>query len=379
MTGGDIRGSGLGQGLRLGVSLLSAIPGRLIYTNLWEWFALKKALMLVLLSVVMVALLAACGANDKEDAEAAAAPSASSSPAAARPSVSASPSEASAPAPAEITITHALGTETVKANPQKVVVFDYGTLDTLDKLGIEVTAVPKASLPPYLEKYKDAEYEDAGTLFEPDFEKLNKLKPDVILIGGRTAAVYDELKKIAPTIQTSVDTAKYAESFDANAKLIGEIFGKSVEVDAELAAIHAASEQLKGKAETAGKTLVILTTGGKISAYGPGSRFGIIHDVLGFAPVDSTIEASTHGQSISNEYILEKNPDILFVIDRDAVVSGEGGGKTAKDVIENELVKQTNAYKNGKIVYLDPSYWYLSGGGLVSGAEMVKEAAAAVQ
>lgn len=336
---------------------------------------MKKSLIGVLLSVVMIAVLAACGANNKEEA----APSASSSPAAASPSPSANPSESAPAEPAEVTITHALGTETVKTNPQKVIVFDYGTLDTLDKLGIEVTAVPKASLPPYLDKYKDAKYEDAGTLFEPDFEKLNKLKPDVILIGGRTAAVYDELKKIAPTIQTSIDTTKYAESFDENAKIIGQIFGKSAEVEAELAAIHAASDQLKGKAESAGKTLVILTTGGKISAYGPGSRFGIIHDVLGFAPVDTTIEASTHGQSISNEFILEKNPDILFVIDRDAVVSGEGGGKTAKDVVENELIKQTNAYKNGKIVYLDPSYWYLSGGGLVSGAEMVKEAAAAVQ
>ncbi|GJM75014.1 hypothetical protein HMSSN036_72300 [Paenibacillus macerans] len=61
-----------------------------------------------------------------------------------------------------------------------------------------------------------------------------------------------------------------------------------------------------------------------MSAYGPGSRFGLIHDVFGVPAVDDTIEASTHGQSISFEYVAEKNPDYLFVVDRDAVVTEEG-------------------------------------------------------
>ncbi|GJM75015.1 hypothetical protein HMSSN036_72310 [Paenibacillus macerans] len=36
-------------------------------------------------------------------------------------------------------------------------------------------------------------------------------------------------------------------------------------------------------------------------------------------------------------------------------------------------MKKTNAYKNGKIIYLDANYWYLSGGGLLSMPEMLKE------
>ena len=109
------------------------------------------------------------------------------------------------------------------------------------------------------------------------------------------------------------------------------------------------------------KALIILGNEGKVSAYGPSSRFGIIHDVFGFKAADEKIEVSTHGQNITFEYILETNPDILFVVDRDAAV---GGDASAKDSIENEFVKKTNAYKNGKIIYLDPDYWYLSGGGL---------------
>ena len=95
-----------------------------------------------------------------------------------------------------------------------------------------------------------------------------------------------------------------------------------------------------------------------------------MHDVLGFTPADEKIEVSTHGQNISFEYILEKNPDVLFVIDRDAAI---GNGASAQGAIENDLVKKTEAFKNNKIVYLNGEYWYLSGGGLLSMKEMIKE------
>ena len=172
------------------------------------------------------------------------------------------PSESSGPSgsvPAEVTVTHPLGTATVKTNPATVVVFDYGTLDTLDKLGIEVKAVPQDNLPEYLAKYKDTKYENAGTLFEPDFEKLSKLKPDLILIGARTAEAYSELSKLAPTILISVDNASYMQSFEENAGIIGQIFTKEIAVGGEISAIKAGIADLKGKSEGAGKALIVMT------------------------------------------------------------------------------------------------------------------------
>ncbi|MEJ8545797.1 siderophore ABC transporter substrate-binding protein [Brevibacillus borstelensis] len=271
----------------------------------------------------------------------------------------------------ELTIKHQLGETKVKKNPKKVVVFDFGTLDTLDKLGIEVAGLPKASIPAYLEKYKDDKYANAGGLKEPDFEKINEVKPDLIIISGRQQNMYEEFKAIAPTIYMGVDTSRYMESFTENAKTIGQIFGKESAVEEELAKINESIKKLNEKATASGKNaLIILANDGKVSAYGAGSRFGIIHDVFGVAPVDKNIEASTHGQSISFEYIVEKNPDYLFVVDRGAVV---GGQSSAKNVVENELVKKTKAFKEGHVAYLKPDFWYLSGGGLISVSEMVKE------
>ncbi|MBS4209557.1 siderophore ABC transporter substrate-binding protein [Bacillus sp. FJAT-50079] len=277
----------------------------------------------------------------------------------------------------ELTIKHQLGETPVKVNPEKVVVFDFGSLDTLDKLGIEVTALPQNNIPSYLEKYEDEKYVNVGSLKEPDLEKINEIKPDLIIISGRQSDLYEEFSKIAPTIFLGVDTARYMESFEENVKTIGQIFDKEAEAEAELAKIEDDIKALNDKASALDeKALIVLANEGKVSAYGPSSRFGIIHDVFGFAPVDSTIEVSTHGQSISFEYILEKDPDVLFVIDRSAAVGGEAG---AKESIENDLVKGTKAYKNGKIIYLDPDFWYLSGGGLESVAQMVNEVGASVE
>src|SRR5699024_337746 len=270
-----------------------------------------------------------------------------------------------------ITVKHELGETEVPKNPENVVVFDFGTLDTLDQLGIDVTGVPQATIPTYLEKYGSEDYENVGSLKEPDFEKIAEVDPGLIIISGRQSDLYDQLKDIAPTIYLGVDTTRYMDSFKENLATIGEIFNKEEEVEKELAAIEDSIADLKQKAESSDqKALIILANDDKISAYGPNSRFGLIHDVFGVPAVDENIEASTHGMNVSFEYVTEQDPDLLYVIDRGAVIGGES---SAKQVVENELMKKTKVYKNDNIVYLDPNYWYLSGGGLESVSEMIKE------
>lgn len=277
----------------------------------------------------------------------------------------------------KLTFQHDLGETTVSKNPETVVVFNYGVLDSLDRLGVEVAGVAQNSLPPYLEKYEDDGYANIGSLKEPDFEKIYELDPDLIIISDRQSEMYEDLKEIAPTLYMGIDYEHYMDSFQKNMKTLGEIFDKQDEVEQALADIDQSIADLKEQvSEIDKKGLIVLTTGGKMSAYGPGSRFGIIHDVFGVQPVDDTIEVSIHGQRISSEYISKKNPDYLFVIDRDAAI---GEGAAAKEVVENSLVKKTDAYQNDNIVYLNPNYWYLSGGGLASMEEMIQEIAEGIQ
>lgn len=274
-----------------------------------------------------------------------------------------------------MTITHALGETQLEKQPERVIVFDFGALDTLDTLGVEVIGLPKTLVPAYLSKYNDARYANVGSLQEPDWERIYALKPDLILISSRQSSLYAEFEAIAPTVYVGVDTARYMESFAENVTLLGRIFGKEEEVEEKLAAIEEKVAQIREKAPAAGRALVVLANDGKVSAYGPGSRYGLIHDDLGFTPADTNIVASTHGQSISFEYILQQDPDILFVIDRTAAI---GGQSSAQAIIENRLVQLTKAYENDKIVYLEPEVWYLSGGGLVSVSRMLDQVSAAL-
>lgn len=280
--------------------------------------------------------------------------------------------------PQTVTVEHELGTTEVDKNPEKVVVFDMGSLDTLDKLGIEVTGVPQQSVPDYLSKYEGDEYENVGGLKEPDFEKIAEIDPDLIIISGRQGDMYDELQELGDTIFLGVDTDNYMESFENNVNTIGEIFDKETEAADALDAIEEKIDKAKETAEEADKNgLIILANDDKISAYGPSSRFGLIHDVVGVPAVDEGIEVSTHGQNVSFEYVVEQDPDLLYVIDRGAAI-GEGESAT-KLIVENKLMKDTKAMKNEDIYYLDPEYWYLSGGGLISVEEMVNEIAESLE
>lgn len=268
-----------------------------------------------------------------------------------------------APAMAQdITVTHAQGETTLTGVPQKVVSFDFAAIETLEALGIEIAGLPGSNLPAHLEKYATDAYPKVGSLFEPDYEALAALEPDLIIVAGRSSTAYPELAKIAPTIDLSNDWANFYGSIKANAEIIGDIFGKQAEIDALIAETDSKIAATKAAGADAGKGLVVLTSGAEVTAYGPGSRFGFVHETLGITPAIEDVEAATHGDAISFEFILETNPDLLLVIDRDAA-TGQGA---AAAILDNELVAETSAWKNGKVVYIDPVRAYIVNGGLIS-------------
>ncbi|TLM73842.1 siderophore ABC transporter substrate-binding protein [Pseudarthrobacter sp. NamB4] len=276
-----------------------------------------------------------------------------------------------------IAVEHAQGTTgNIPVNPEKVYTFDLGVLDTLDALGVEPAGVPEAAYPEALSKYGNDKYAKIGSLKEPDFEAVSAGDPDLIIISGRTAGAYEELSKIAPTIDLSIDAASPMESFKSQTEKLGTIFDKSAEVEEKLAAVDATVNETKAKAAGAGKGLIVLTSGGELTAYGAGSRFGIIHDVLG-VPTAADVEVEgSHGEAISFEYIKQANPDILYVINRDTAVGTEGSA--ANPILDNELVQSTSAAKNNKVINLDPAGWYIVGYGLNNVQAMLDAVAASV-
>ncbi|EAK0847404.1 siderophore ABC transporter substrate-binding protein [Campylobacter lari] len=267
-------------------------------------------------------------------------------------------------------IKHDLGSTKVVKNPSRVIVFDYGILDSLKELNLsdKIIGVPLKNLPKYLDSFKNVE--NVGGVQEPNFETIYKLKPDLIIVSGRQAKNFKSFEEIAPTLYLPVDTKDYLNSFEKNLNILGDIFDKKDLVKEKFNALLQDINHFKSQINPTKKGLIILTNANKMSAFGSKSRFGIIHDVLDVKVADENISVSTHGKNISPEYILKINPDYIFVVDRDAIVGGEGN---ARKTIENPIVKKTNAYKNNHIFYINPEYWYLSGGGLISIKIMLEE------
>src|SRR5699024_3605528 len=165
-----------------------------------------------------------------------------------------------------------LGETEVEKNPEKVVVFDFGALDTLDELDVEVAGVPQNNMPTYLDKYDSDEYENVGSLKEPEFEKIAEIDQDVILMSGLQSHLYEQLEEMAPTVYAGVDTSEYMDSFKANVGKIGEIFDKEGEADAGLAEVEEKIEAVQEDAEESDKDgLIVLANDDKISDYGPES------------------------------------------------------------------------------------------------------------
>lgn len=276
----------------------------------------------------------------------------------------------------EITAEHAQGETVLPSVPEKIFSFDLGTIDTLNAIGVEVDGVPDASFPEHLSQYRDAL--KIGSLFEPDYELVNAEQPDVIFVAGRSSSVYPQLSEIAPTLDLSVDWTDFPATIKQRSETLGEIFGKQAEVAELIAGIDANIAAVQEIAPTAGNALFISISGGRISAFGPGSRFGWVHDDLGIVPVIEDVEEATHGEAVSFEFLLETDPDWLFVLDRDAAVGTAEGAQPAQQVLDNDLVHQMKAWQNDQMVYVNPVNFYIVNGGLFALNEMIVEVGSAI-
>ncbi|WP_212723214.1 siderophore ABC transporter substrate-binding protein [Nocardioides jishulii] len=309
-----------------------------------------KALATVAVTSALALSLAACGSDDSDAAD-------------------------SGPT---VTVTDSRGQEEVPLNPDSVVVFDMGVLDTLDTLGVDaVTGVAKGgATPSYLDKYAGDDYVGVGDLFEPDLEAIPRTEPDLIIVGGRSSEMHDTLEDAfdgVPVLDMSVDESSYFESARANARELAKIFEKSDEVDEIIAGQEKRVEAVREQADGAGRGLVLLTSGGEVTAYSVGSRFGFLHEDLGVEAATGELgdQETRHGEAISFEFVKKTDPDLLYVVDRDAAIGEEG--KSAEEILDNALVRGTKAWKQEKVTYVDAEAWYIVVGGLTSMDTLIDE------
>ncbi|EDP60189.1 siderophore ABC transporter substrate-binding protein [Vibrio sp. AND4] len=269
-----------------------------------------------------------------------------------------------------IVIKHNLGETVILNRPQRVAALDMNEVDFLDQLDVPIAGMVKDFIPHFLEKYKQApNIVDLGAIVQPNMERVYALKPDLVLMTPLHTTQYEELSQLSPTLHFDIDyrnsRGHHVDIIKQHLTDLGEIFGKQELAQQKIAEVEAKVAQARAvTTERPEKALVVMHNNGAFSSFGVESRYGFVFDVLGVKPASEEVETSLHGQPISSEFISQANPDILYIIDRTAVMQG-------KPIIDaehlaNPLLRQTKAWKNGNVVFVDPDAWYITSASVTS-------------
>ncbi|MDN5768043.1 MAG: ABC transporter substrate-binding protein [Humibacillus sp.] len=316
-------------------------------------------------------VLTACGSTSQADQASAAKDGAAASSSAAPP----------------MKITDAQNrTVAVPSNPAVVVAMDWSAIRTLNGLGIKVAATPAPNgpLPEDLAAYAASDSPHVGTLFEPDYEAISALEPDLVVVGSRSGSpeIVAEMEKITPAvIDMSVradDPADVVDLVEKRTLDLASIFGKTEVARASMKQVRDGVADVNRQATASKQTaMFVQVSGGKANVYGPGSRFGTVFEDYGFAPTTAPIkDGGSHGEEVSQEFFAKYNPGLLFVLDRAKAI---GDTETpAVEVLQNGLVDGTDAGKNGKLVEVEGFSWYLASAAPQSLQQMTTDVAKAL-
>ena len=214
-----------------------------------------------------------------------------------------------------VTVKDAKGEFTLDKTPSRVVALEYSFVDALAQVGVSPVGVADDNkvdriLPQVREKI--AAWQSVGTRSQPSLEVIASLKPDLIIADpSRHTAVFEELKKIAPTVMFDSRHESYQENLET-AQKIGDLVGKSSEMKAK---INEHNDYIANIAKNLGVQ-------GKKASFGTSreDKFNIQNDngyvgsfltILGFAP--TKLNSDQAFVEINLEQLVMEKPEYLFI------------------------------------------------------------------
>jgi iron complex transport system substrate-binding protein len=269
-----------------------------------------------------------------------------------------------------VSIETAFGTVEVESEPKRVVALGWSDAETALALGVQPVGASDwlgfggEGVGPWAEGRYDEAPKLIGTL-EPSFEEIAALKPDLILDTRSSAdeARYEQLSKIAPTIEPPKGVGPYLTSWEQQLDMVGKALGKSDEaadLKADVEQAFAAAKQ--AHPEFAGKSVVVGTrTSEGYGAYVEGDSRVDFMQQLGFtnAPaVQDLSDGKSFSVTISNEQLplLDADLTVMFPIFIDAsTITGDPLFQAVPSVQAGHSVVLTdtdlvNAFSSGDVL-----------------------------
>ncbi|MGK5519059.1 iron-siderophore ABC transporter substrate-binding protein [Micromonospora sp. URMC 107] len=265
-----------------------------------------------------------------------------------------------------VTITHALGTTTIKEKPKRVATVAWANHEVPLALGVVPVGMAKANfgdddndgvLPWVAEKLKSL----GGTtpvLFDENdginFEAVADTRPDVILAAysGLTQQDYDTLSKIAPVV--AYPKAPWATAWRDTIRLESQALGLAKEGDALIADIEKQMADAAGKhPQLAGKSAMFMTHVdptdlSKIGFYTSHDTRAQFFGDLGMK-VPGGIAKLSAG---TDKFTLNQSAEQIQVFDDVDVIVAYGDEKLLAAAQADPLLSKIPAIKRGSVVML---------------------------
>ena len=214
-----------------------------------------------------------------------------------------------------VTVKDAKGEFTLDKTPSRVVALEYSFVDALAQVGVSPVGVADDNkvdriLPQVREKI--AAWQSVGTRSQPSLEVIASLKPDLIIADpSRHTAVFEELKKIAPTVMFDSRHESYQENLET-AQKIGDLVGKSAEMKAKINEHNDYIANIAKNLGVQGKTASFGTSReDKFNIQNDNGYVGSFLTTLGFAP--TKLNSDQAFVEINLEQLVMEKPEYLFI------------------------------------------------------------------
>ncbi|PWQ95175.1 Fe(3+) dicitrate ABC transporter substrate-binding protein [Leucothrix arctica] len=259
------------------------------------------------------------------------------------------------------------GTFSIEYTPKRIVVLEFSFADALAAVGISPVGIAddkeKARVLPAVREVI-GDWESVGMRSQPSLEVIASLKPDLIIADiGRHEAVYEDLKKIAPTLILRSRRETYEDNLKASA-IIGKVVGKHEAMQARLTQHREFMQSYKEKLPKGGSFQFGVARHDLLSLHPEAAYAGGVIKALG---LENAKTGAKDGASrrVSLEQLLAVNPDYLII------------GEYSKPNVLNDWEKEPlwnvlKAVKNNRIFNVDPNTWSRCRG-IMAAEQMAKD------
>ncbi len=194
--------------------------------------------------------------------------------------------------------------------------------------------------------------EKIGDLITVDYEKILKIKPDLIFmtIEGNTKAQYGKLKSLG--FKVFVTNPRSFKGIENSILTIGKILGNEKTAAAKVDSINSELKRLGGNMPTLRDSALFLISVQPLMAANKNTFIG---EYLSFFGIKNTIRNSSQSYPVINiETLIKENPSMIIL--------PEKMFPQLEEIINNNpILKRVSGIKNNRIIRINPDLYFKPG------------------